>query len=190
VNQYCWTSHLSHNRQLQTAWPLIRKPGNVRQLKKSQELIDWVEVLHPTQHKIVGDVPQGSRLVGMEKLHLTRKHTFTNQKKCTTTQSKHKQLKQSLVASYDIWPGNRNGLSCFWLDSLAIFVLKRDVKLQLTNFWFWRFINLSLIYFDTYPLTYCLGTDTVPKNQENVGSVMEKILLWKTVDKTSCLMLH
>jgi len=30
----------------------------------------------------------------MEKLNLTQpKHTFTNQKKCTTTQNKHKKLK-------------------------------------------------------------------------------------------------
>jgi len=39
----------------------------------------------------------------MEKLNLTQqKHTFTNQKKCTTTQNKHK--KTGLVASYDIRP--------------------------------------------------------------------------------------
>jgi len=39
----------------------------------------------------------------MEKLNLTQqKHTFTNQKKCTTTQDKHKKmkLKPGLMASY------------------------------------------------------------------------------------------
>jgi len=47
----------------------------------------------------------------MEKLSLTQqKHSFTNQKKCTTTQNKHKKLKPGLVASYDIWPGNGVGL--------------------------------------------------------------------------------
>jgi len=39
----------------------------------------------------------------MEKLNVTqRMYTFTNQKKCTTTQNKHKKLKPGLVASYDI----------------------------------------------------------------------------------------
>jgi len=34
-----------------------------------------------------------------KKLHLTQqKHAFANQKKCTTTQNKHKKLKPGLVA--------------------------------------------------------------------------------------------
>jgi len=37
--------------------------------------------------------------------------SFTNQKKCTTTQNKHKKLKPGLVASYNIWPGNGEGPS-------------------------------------------------------------------------------
>jgi len=60
----------------------------------------------------------------MEKLNLTQqKHTFTDQKKCTTgtTQNKTQKLKPHLVASYDIRPGNGYGL-----------------------FWFQLFINLSL----------------------------------------------
>jgi len=72
----------------------------------------------------------------MGKQNLTQqKHTFTNQKKCITTQNKHKKLKPGLVASYHIRPGNGEGL-----------------------FWFRRFIKLSLTYLDTYPLTYSLGT--------------------------------
>jgi len=47
---------------------------------------------------------------------------------------KTKKLKPGLVASYNIWPGNGEGL-----------------------FLFWRFINLSLTYLDTYPLTYSPG---------------------------------
>jgi len=59
---------------------------------------------------------------GIDKLNLTQqKHTFTNQKKCTT-QNKHKKLKPGLVASYDIPPGNRQGL-----------------------FWFWRFIHFTYL---------------------------------------------
>ena len=53
-----------------------------------------------------GDAPQATLL---EKLNLTQqKHTFTNQKKCTTIQNKHtqKKLKPGLVASYDIHPAN------------------------------------------------------------------------------------
>jgi len=58
----------------------------------------------------------------MAKQNLTQqKHTFTN-KKCTTTQNKHKKLKPGLVASYDIRPGNGEGL-----------------------FWLWHFINLPLV---------------------------------------------
>jgi len=64
----------------------------------------------------------------MEKLNLTQqKHVFVNQNKCTTTQNKHKKVKPGLVASYDIWPGNGEGL-----------------------FLFWRFINLSLTRLDTH----------------------------------------
>jgi len=37
-------------------------------------------------------------------------HAFTNLKKCTTTQNKHKKLKPGLVAFYDIRPGNGAGL--------------------------------------------------------------------------------
>jgi len=68
----------------------------------------------------------------MEKLNLTQqKHTFTNQKKCTTTQIKHEKLKSALVTSYDIRLRKREGL-----------------------FWFRRFINLSLTYLDiTHLLT-------------------------------------
>jgi len=43
----------------------------------------------------------------MEKLNVTlQKHTFTNQKKCTTTQK----TRPGLVDSYDIRPGNEEGL--------------------------------------------------------------------------------
>jgi len=58
--------------------------------------------------------------------------------KCTTTQNKFLKLKPGLDAAYDIRPGNGEGL-----------------------FWFWCFINLSLSYLDTYPLTYSPGTHTV-----------------------------
>jgi len=50
----------------------------------------------------------------MEKQNLTQqKHAFTNQNKRTTTQNKHKKLKPGLVVSYDIQPGNGEGLFSF-----------------------------------------------------------------------------
>ena len=55
---------------------------------------DWVVVLRPTLHKIghFGEVPQANDVLawyGKTKPNTQQKHTFTNQKKCTTTQSKH-----------------------------------------------------------------------------------------------------
>jgi len=85
-----------------------------------------VNVLHPTQHNIghFGDVPKPISWLDMEKLSLTQqKLTFTNQKKRNTTQNKHEKLKPDLVTSYDIRPGNGEGL-----------------------LWFQCFINLSLTY--------------------------------------------
>jgi len=76
--------------------------------------------------------PKPISWLGIEKLNLTQqKNTITNQKKCTTTQNKHKNQKPGLVASYVIWPGNEIGL-----------------------FWFWRIINLSLIYWLRHLPTY------------------------------------
>jgi len=93
-------------------------------------VVDWLScsfVPLLTQVGHLGDVPQASLLAWYWKLNLTQqKHTFTNQKKCSTTQK----IKPGLVVSYDIRPGNGEGL-----------------------FWFWHFINL-LTYFDTYPLSY------------------------------------
>jgi len=56
-------------------------------------VIDWLVVVRPTRHKTghFRDVPQANLLAWYGKLNLTQqKHTFTNQKKCTTTQNKHK----------------------------------------------------------------------------------------------------
>jgi len=57
---------------------------------------------------------------GMENQNLTQqKHTFTNQKKCTT-QNKHKKQKPGLVASYDIRPGNREEPILTYLDTYLL----------------------------------------------------------------------
>jgi len=70
----------------------------------------------------------------MEKLNLIQqKHTFSNEKKYTTTQKK---LKPGLVASYYIHLGNGEG-----------------------PFRFRHFINLLLTDLDTYQLTYSPRTE-------------------------------
>jgi len=50
--------------------------------------VDWVKVLRPTRHKIGSFRRRSSKPIywlGMEKLNVTQKHAFTNQKKCTAT---------------------------------------------------------------------------------------------------------
>ena len=79
----------------------------------------------------------------MEKQNRTQqKHTLTNQNKCTATQNKLKKLKPGLVASYDIRPGNGEGLFCHLLT-----------------------------YLDTYPLTYSPGTHTGLIKKTHVGYI-------------------
>jgi len=60
--------------------------------------------------------PKPISWLGIEKLNRTQeKHTFTNQNKCTTSlqhKTNTKKLQPGFVASYDIWPGNGEGL--FW----------------------------------------------------------------------------
>jgi len=93
-------------------------------------------------------------------MNLTQQmHTFTNHKKCTTTQNKHKKLKPGLVASYDIWHENGEGPFCFW-----------------------HFTNLSLTYWlDIYPLTYSRGAYTAHFGNDllsqSFGVVLKKLNL-------------
>jgi len=62
-------------------------------------------------------------------------------KASVTTQNKHKKLKPGLVASYNIWPENGEGL-----------------------FWFRRFVNLSITSKDKiYPLT-CTRQISINRN--------------------------
>jgi len=71
-------------------------------------------------------------MLGVEKQNLTQqKHAFTNQNKCITTQNKHNKLKPGLVTSYDIRPGNGQGV-----------------------FLFRRFINLALAFLFKHLPTY------------------------------------
>jgi len=72
----------------------------------------WFYIPLDTKAVISETFPQANLLAWYErKLNLTQQmHAFTNQKKCTTTQNEHKKLKPSLVAFYDIRPGNGAGL--------------------------------------------------------------------------------
>ena len=93
----------------------------------------WSRFYVPLNTKYVISVtfPKPISWLGMEKQNLTQqKHAFRNQKKCTSTQNKHKKLKPGLVASYDIQPGNEVG-----------------------TFWFQCFINLLLTYLLRHSLT-------------------------------------
>jgi len=96
-------------------------------------LIDWVVVLRPTQHKTghFGDVPQANLLAwyGTTKPSTTKAHIHQSKQMYYNTKWTQK-LQLGLVASYDIRPGNGEGLCLFW-----------------------HVINLSLTYLDTYPLT-------------------------------------
>jgi len=74
--------------------------------------------------------------LGMERQNLTRqKHAFTNQSKRTTTKNKQK-LKPDLIVSYNIRPGNGEGL-----------------------FWFRCFINLPFSYLLRHLPTYLQPRD-------------------------------
>jgi len=108
---------------------------------------------HSTQNKSL-QRRSYSQSLGLvwKKLNLTQqKHTFANQKKCTTTQNKHKKLKQGVVASYDIRPGNGEGL-----------------------FLFWRFINLSLTYLRRHLPTYSPGPAHVVQWSNHLGTMCSR----------------
>ena len=94
--------------------------------KSTRSVADWLRfyIALDTKWVISETFFPANLLDGVEKLNLTQqKHAFTNQKKCTTRQNKHKKLKPSLVAFYNVRPGNGESL-----------------------FLFWRFINVSLTY--------------------------------------------
>jgi len=94
----------------------------------------------PTRHKIghFGDVPQANLLAWYRKTkpNTTKARIHQSKEMYYNTKNKHtRKLKPGLVTSYAIQPGNWEGL-----------------------FWFWRFINWSLTYLETCPLTYSPGT--------------------------------
>jgi len=99
-------------------------------------LIDWVKVLRSTRHKVghFGHVPQANLLAwyGKAKSNKTKAHISLIKRNVVQHKVTEK-LKPGLVASYDIWPGNKE-------DLILISALRKFVT-----------------YLDTYPLTYSLG---------------------------------
>jgi len=68
----------------------------------------WFYVPLDTKQVILETFTQANLLAWYRKTQ--QKHSFTNQKKCTTTQNRYKKLKPGLVAFYDIRPGKGAGL--------------------------------------------------------------------------------
>ena len=94
-----------------------------------------------------------------KKQNLTQqKHAFTNEKNVLQHKINTKKLKPGLVTSYDIRPGNGEGL-----------------------FGFQHFINLSLTYLDIYPLTHGPRTHTGHGRMRWVWQVLKKTLTGSNV---------
>jgi len=90
----------------------------------------------------------------MEELNITlQEHTFTNQKKCTTTQNKHKKTKArfSRLLRHPAW-------------KLRVSII----------FWFWRLINLSLrpTYLDS-ALALLVGQQEGHPARKKYGGMVE-----------------
>ena len=118
-----WESNLKlHGNVLQQSWNStvvserkcsIKTPSHSQLKSKHADWLIWVVVWHPTWHKIghFGHVSP-SQSVGLvwKKLNLTQQnHTFTNQKKWTTTHNKHKKTKARFSRLLR-HPGNGVGL--------------------------------------------------------------------------------
>jgi len=99
----------------------------------------WFYVSLDTKWIISETFPKPISWLGVEKLNLTQqKHTFTNQKKCTTTQNKHKKTKARLsrLLWHPAWK---------WRGHVLVLALHKFVTYLLTYL---------LTYLDTYPLIY------------------------------------
>jgi len=122
VHPPTWTAHCAGYVQIAPIChsnPTHNATHTINLCATSMLFKDWslIKVLHPTQHKIghFGDVPQANLLAWYGKTkNNTEKHTFTNQKKCTTTQNKHKKTKArfSRLLRHLVWK-RRGPIQCF-----------------------------------------------------------------------------
>ena len=91
-------------------------------------------VLRLTRHKAghFRDVPQANLLAlyGKTKPNTTKTRIRQSKEMYTTTQNKHKKLQPGSVTSYDIQPGNREGL--FFLCASLIYHLLSHLPTILT----------------------------------------------------------
>jgi len=100
IHHYDAVSIFHDNNTLSTCLRLVQLQSNFRQL-----LTGWIPCRRRWNFRVIDLAWYGI------KVSLTQqKHAFTNQKKCNTTQNKHKKLKSGLVAFYDTRAVNGAGL--------------------------------------------------------------------------------
>jgi len=88
--------------------------GEVISWQRPWRLIDWVQVIRPTQHKksSFGDVPQASPFACYAKPDLTQL-AFTNKKECTTAQNKHSRWDGQPFGHNSRWPKSDGAVPLF-----------------------------------------------------------------------------
>ena len=92
--------------------------------------LDSVKVLCPTRHQVghFRDVAQANLLpwYGKTKPNTTKARIHQSKEMYYNTKINTKKLKLGLVTSYDIWPGNRQGLAYFAASYIWHFVTNLD----------------------------------------------------------------
>jgi len=132
----------THGNMQQHCWQYCKVKRFAHRLKPSLSIELWFYCTsHSRQNRSLRRrFPSQSLGLGVGKLNLTQqKHTFTNQKKCTTTQNKHQKVKPGLVISYNIRSANAESLFPILVSALYKFVT-------------------SATYIVTYWLSYSPGT--------------------------------
>jgi len=89
INRFCNKHYTLYNQ------PVAKKALAALYFYRVTWLIDWRFYVPLNTKQVISEMfPKPVSWLGIEKLNLTQqKHTFTNQKKCTTTQNKHEKTK-------------------------------------------------------------------------------------------------
>jgi len=121
---------IKSQRQENNCWSVERLVGwdlMVLLLTQTRWLVDWFDwrFYVPLDTKQVFSKKYPKPISGLVwKNNLTQqKHTFTNLKKCTIIQNKNKKLNPSIVASYNIRPGNGRAYSGFGASKIVTYLL-------------------------------------------------------------------